>query len=59
MTGAAWSMGKYGVYVWPSVSLVLTIIAWNIWSAVRALARARMRALRALAARDLKSNRES
>ena len=44
-------MGGYAAYVWPSVALVLGVLAWNIWSALRQLANARKRVLRAMATR--------
>ena len=44
-------MGGYAAYVWPSVALVMAVLAWNVWSAVRQLANARQRAVRALAAK--------
>jgi heme exporter protein CcmD len=44
-------MGGYAAYVWPSVALVLGVLAWTVWSATRQLAAARQRAQRALAAK--------
>jgi heme exporter protein CcmD len=44
-------MGGYAAYVWPSVALVMAVLAWNVWAAARQLADARQRALRAMAAK--------
>jgi heme exporter protein CcmD len=51
MVADVFRMGGYAAYVWPSVALVLGVLAWNVWSAARQLATARQRALRALAAK--------
>lgn len=47
--GGFWSMGGYARYVWPCFGLALAVLAWNLWSALRYLAAARVRAARALA----------
>lgn len=44
-----WSMGTYGRYVWPCFGFAAMILIWNLWSARRHLASARLRARRALA----------
>jgi len=51
MTSDMFRMGGYAAYVWPSVALVLGVLAWNVWSAARQLSAARQRALRAIAAK--------
>ncbi len=43
-------MGGYARFVWPSFALAFAVIGWNVWSARAALAAARERALRAVAA---------
>ena len=53
MNDSIFAMGGYAAYVWPSVLLVLGILAWNIWSAQRQLAHAQQRARRAQAAKDM------
>jgi heme exporter protein CcmD len=45
-------MGGYARFVWPSFALALAVISWNVWSALRLLGVARMRALRAAAAQS-------
>jgi heme exporter protein CcmD len=45
-----WSMGGYARYVWPCFGLAGVVLAWNVWSARRYQASARLRARRALAA---------
>jgi heme exporter protein CcmD len=45
-----WSMGGYAGYVWPCFGLAGVVLAWNVWSARRHQASARLRARRALAA---------
>ena len=52
MNGSIFAMGGYAGYVWPSVLLVLCILAWNIWSAMRQLAHAQERAQRAQAVKE-------
>ena len=44
-----WSMGGYARYVWPCFAFSAVVMAWNVWSARRYLAAAKMRAARALA----------
>ena len=44
-----WSMGGYARYVWPCFAFSAIVMAWNVWSARRYLAAAKMRAARALA----------
>lgn len=44
-----WSMGGYARYVWPAVGIACAVLAWNLWSARRFLAAARLRAQRRLA----------
>jgi heme exporter protein CcmD len=43
------AMGGYAAYVWPCVGLVVGVLVWNVWSARRLLAAARLRASRQLA----------
>ena len=47
MNIASLSMGGYAAYVWPSVLLVLGVVAWNVWSAHRQLERALLKVRRA------------
>jgi len=49
------AMGGYARFVWPAYALWAAVIAGNVWSAWRALDRARTRALRRLAARAAES----
>jgi heme exporter protein CcmD len=44
-----WSMGGYARYVWPCFAFALLVLAWNLVSARRYLATARVRAARTLA----------
>ena len=44
-----WSMGGYARYVWPCFALAGVVLAWNLWSARRYYAAARVRAVRSLA----------
>jgi heme exporter protein CcmD len=44
-----WAMGGYARYVWPCFILCAVVFAWNLWSARRYHAAARLRARRALA----------
>jgi heme exporter protein CcmD len=44
-------MGGYARYVWPCFGFVFGVLAWNIWSARRLHAAARLRVIRALAMR--------
>lgn len=49
MTGGGfWSMGGYARFVWPSFGFAFAIVLWNLWSARRFLAAARLRTARAL-----------
>jgi heme exporter protein CcmD len=48
-SGNFWSMGGYARFVWPCFVIACLILAWNLWSARRYLAAAKMRAARALA----------
>ncbi len=43
-----WAMGGYARYVWPCFGLALAVLAWNVWSARRHHAAARLRVARAL-----------
>jgi heme exporter protein CcmD len=47
--GGFWAMGGYARYVWPCFALTAIVFAWNLWSARRYHAAARLRARRALA----------
>jgi heme exporter protein CcmD len=46
--GGFWAMGGYARYVWPCFALAFTALAWNLWSAHRYHAAARLSARRAL-----------
>ena len=48
MNDSFWSMGGYARYVWPCFGIGFAIFVWNLWSARRYLAAARLRAARAL-----------
>ncbi len=48
-SGGFWSMGGYARYVWPCFAFAAVVLAWNLWSARRYHAAARLRAARALA----------
>jgi heme exporter protein CcmD len=48
-SGSFWYMGGYARYVWPCVGFACVVLAWNLWSARRMLAGARLTAQRALA----------
>jgi heme exporter protein CcmD len=48
MSSGFWSMGGYARYVWPCFGFAGVVLAWNLWSARRALRAARVRAGRAL-----------
>jgi heme exporter protein CcmD len=48
-SGGFWSMGGYARFVWPCFGLAGAVLAWNLWSARRQFAAARLRAARALA----------
>ena len=45
-------MGGYAAFVWPSLGVVLAVLAWNAIAAHRLHARVRRDCLRRLAARD-------
>jgi heme exporter protein CcmD len=45
-----WSMGGYARFVWPCFAAAFLVLAWNLWSARRFHAAARLKAGRALAA---------
>jgi heme exporter protein CcmD len=47
--GGFWYMGGYARYVWPCIGFAGVVLVWNLWSARRSLAAARIRASRALA----------
>lgn len=49
MNSSFWYMGGYAQYVWPSVGFGCAVLIWNLWSAQRYLAAAKLRAARALA----------
>jgi heme exporter protein CcmD len=49
MTGNFWAMGGYARFVWPSVSIALSVLAWNLWSARRSYRQALERTHRAIA----------
>ncbi len=50
VTGSSfWSMGHYARFVWPCFAFAGLVLAWNVWSARRHHAAARVRAARALA----------
>ena len=49
MSGSFWSMGGYARYVWPCFAFAGAVLAWNLWSAQRHHAAARVRAARMLA----------
>ena len=44
-----WSMGGYARFVWPCFAFAFLVLGWNLWSARRYRAAARLRAVRALA----------
>jgi heme exporter protein CcmD len=52
MNSGFWSMGGYAGYIWPCVGFACLVLAWNLWSARRFLAAARLRAGRAIAMAD-------
>ena len=49
MSGDFWAMGGYARFVWPCFILAFAVLAWNLWSARRMLAAAKLKARRALA----------
>jgi len=48
ISGEFWAMGGYARYVWPCFVLAFVVLAWNLWSAHRYHAAARLRARRAV-----------
>jgi heme exporter protein CcmD len=48
MSGDFWAMGGYARFVWPCFILAFVVLAWNLWSARRYHAAARVRAARSL-----------
>jgi heme exporter protein CcmD len=42
-------MGGYARFVWPCFGVAFVVLGWNLWSARRHYAAARLRAARALA----------
>jgi heme exporter protein CcmD len=44
-----WAMGGYARFVWPCFTFAGAVLAWNLWSARRQYAAARVRAARSLA----------
>jgi heme exporter protein CcmD len=44
-----WAMGGYARYVWPCFGFAFAVFGWNLWSARRYLAAARLKARRTLA----------
>jgi heme exporter protein CcmD len=49
MNSSFWYMGGYAQYVWPCIGFACAVLVWNLWSARRYLAAAKLRASRALA----------
>jgi heme exporter protein CcmD len=47
--GDFWSMGGYARYVWPCFGFACVVLVWNLWSARRYLAAAKIRTARAIA----------
>lgn len=47
-----WAMGGYARFVWPCFGLAALVLAWNVWSASRHYAAARVRARRAVLMTD-------
>ncbi len=43
-----WAMGGYARFVWPSIGFALSVLVWNVWSALRHQARTLVRVRRAL-----------
>jgi heme exporter protein CcmD len=48
MNSGFWYMGGYARYVWPCIGFACVVLVWNLWSARRFLAVAKIRAARAL-----------
>lgn len=44
-----WVMGGYARFVWPCFALAAGVLGWNLWSARRYYAAARVRVQRAIA----------
>lgn len=51
-----WSMGGYARFVWPCFAFAFLVLGWNLWSARRYRAAARLRAVRALAIASSKAS---
>jgi heme exporter protein CcmD len=50
MTGGNfWAMGGYARFVWPCFGFAYAVLGWNLWSARRQFAAAKVRAARTLA----------
>ncbi len=49
MSATFWAMGGYARFVWPCFGLAALVFAWNLWSARRHYAAARLKVERALA----------
>ena len=49
MSVGFWSMGGYARFVWPCFGFAFAVLVWNLWSARRYQAAARLRAVRGLA----------
>jgi heme exporter protein CcmD len=47
MENEFWSMGGYARFVWPCFAFAGAVLVWNLWSARRYHAAARLRAERA------------
>jgi heme exporter protein CcmD len=48
-SGDFWAMGGYARYVWPCFGFAALVLGWNLWSARRYRAAAKVRAARVLA----------
>jgi heme exporter protein CcmD len=48
VSGSFWAMGGYARYVWPCFAFAGVVLGWNLWSARRSFAAARVRAARML-----------
>jgi heme exporter protein CcmD len=48
VSGSFWAMGGYARYVWPCFAFTGAVLGWNLWSARRSFAAARVRAARML-----------
>ena len=49
MSSGFWYMGGYARYVWPCIGFACAVLTWNLWSARRFVAAAKLKARRALA----------